>query len=125
MRKFVLPILLLILGLVIFAACGNDDHEIVGTWIWNDCPNIPPSTPITFNSNGTGNRDWFSGFLGGAPEHFDWTINGNHLVIDITRGFAIDAGFATRENWTVNISGNSMTISSLDEPGLIYFYTRN
>ena len=118
MYKFLLPLILLF-SVSLLAGCGTDedlsDHPLTGNWVWND----DGITPLNFNADGTGNRDWW-----GLPDNFDWSVNGENLDKDMTSGFVVDNGFLRGERWTFEINGNNLTISSRQEAGLVFHYTR-
>jgi len=108
MKRFVLPILMLILSLVLFAACGgtDDDSDIVGHWTWDD----GNDRSITFNADGTGVRNWW---IGGQVDHFNWTISGTDLEMTMTSGVIFDEPeFRNDELWTATITGNHMLLAS-------------
>lgn len=133
MRKFVLPVLMLVLGLFVFAACGSDspqdvadDNPLIGTWTWP----LMPEWRYVFNADGTGNR----GVPGILLEQFDWwTVGNDHLRLNLTGGYeaaleeVLAAGYdylELEESWTFTISGNNLTIESRQIPGAVLTYTR-
>jgi len=80
------------------------EAQLVGEWNWLG------SWYYTFNDDGTGER------LGlGGNDSFRWTVSGDELRITVN-------GFT--ERWAVEISGNNMTLSSNQAPGLDFDYTR-
>lgn len=97
-------------AVVILTACGGDiDENLVGTWGWEDAP----IWAYTFNEDGTG----FRGILGSEID-FTWNVNNGELRITCPERL-----FNVRnERWSYTISGNVLTLSSLQggDQGLRY-----
>ena len=135
MKKFVLPFLLAVLGLMVLTGCNNDDNNgggsgttastsnIVGVWDWTD-----PDSGMTvigyygFDANGTG----VAGFEG-IVSYFNWRTSGNNLYITHTSGFTFDLVGGFTEEWTYTLTNNNNTlrIDSRQEAGVTWTYTRN
>ena len=123
MRKILLPALLLIVGLFVFAACGgNDDNNnnannqeqdsrIVGMWSFEFMGMVLPNA-YDFRADGTGTR-WPGEEY---EDRFNWHTNGNNLYVTMTSGAAFDNPlFLNNENWTFTISGDTLTLTSRQE----------
>ncbi|MCL2247929.1 MAG: hypothetical protein FWC13_01515 [Oscillospiraceae bacterium] len=82
--------------------------ELLGTWEWF----WDPEVTLTFNANGTGERDF-----GEGPEHFEWYAeDGNHLVI----GAGIGA-----ESWSYTVAADGiLLIESRQAPDLFLEFGR-
>lgn len=124
MRRFVLPILLLIVGLFVFAACGRDDAHadspLVGSWSFMGTP------WYTFNDDGTGTRPTHHDFVGTGADSFTWSTRNDQLTITLTAGPVFnDAMYDNTESWTFTISGNTLTLSSNQVEGIVWAYTRS
>jgi len=86
------------------------DEALVGEWRWAD----DDIFVMTFYSDGTGTRNWMNVDV---LEAFMW-FTSNGMYLDIYSD-TID------EVWMYMVSGNNLTIESLDIPGLVYNYVRN
>ncbi|MCL2575589.1 MAG: hypothetical protein FWE33_04065 [Defluviitaleaceae bacterium] len=120
MKKFVLPVVLLVLGLLVFAACNSSqdvdqNNPLIGAWSWDE---VALDYTYTFNADGTGSR---GGVMFGF-ENFTWwtTNNDSRLELRITNP---DEGNLANQSWNVILNGNSLTLESrqTDE---VYHYTR-
>ncbi|MCL2620668.1 MAG: hypothetical protein FWD97_07025 [Defluviitaleaceae bacterium] len=116
MKKIILPALLLVFGLVLFAGCGNRDGDaspLVGSWDWED-------TLIgyyVFNADGTGIRH--------SVNHFEWHTDGDLLTLNFVSGPLFDSHFTNNELWTwVMTDNNTLTITSRHMEGFTWTYTR-
>jgi len=133
MKKFILPSLLLVLGLFIFTACGGDrpqsvdeSNPLIGEWEWN----LYDGLFMEFNADGTGSRNWWEG----DPQTFDWwTVGDDLLRVNITGGYEeAEAALATEgyllnldEHWTFSFIGNDvLIIESRQVAGEIWTYHR-
>jgi len=87
------------------------DSNLVGTWLWYD------DFEYVFNVGGTGHRQ-------GADiphEPFTWATAGPALIMT----FDDVAIFGVMlERWAYNISGNTLSLDSLQADGLVFDYTR-
>lgn len=122
MRKFILPVLLLILGMFVFVGCGSDqsDSPLVGTWGWE----FDSEWVYTFRADGTGTRG--GGTLQPTLENFTWSERSGGTVVrlDLTSGPVFDnPQYQNRQDWNFTISGNSLTLSN-DATGEVYTYIR-
>jgi len=121
MRKFLLPVLLLVVGLFVFAACGRDDDTadspLVGGWDFQ-------STPwYTFNADGTGTRPTHLGT--GGNDSFNWSTRNGVLTITLTAGPVFNnAALTNVESWNYTISGSVLTLASNQVADEIWDYTR-
>ncbi|MCL2752652.1 MAG: DUF5640 domain-containing protein [Defluviitaleaceae bacterium] len=126
MKKFLLPALVLVLGLFVLAACGgsnNDtqgqDSRLVGMWSFEFEGMVSPDA-YDFRADGTGFR-WPGT---DAQDTFDWHTDGNNLYINITSGFILTIGGVDVEEWTFSISGNTLTLTSRQVPGHVEVFVR-
>ena len=79
------------------------NNEIVGEWHWDETN----TWYYTFNADGTGEQ---------FPDTaFTWTVDGNELTVMMD-------GLPLRWEWV--ISGDTLTLSSLDVPDMVFSYTR-
>ena len=109
MKKFILPALLLILGLFVFAGCGSDqaDSPLVGEWVWE----FDSEWIYVFRADGTGTRG--GGEFQPELENFTWSERSRGTVVrmDMTSGPLANE----RHEWTFTISGNVLTMESTIE----------
>ncbi|MCL2855768.1 MAG: hypothetical protein FWE21_09165 [Defluviitaleaceae bacterium] len=120
MRKFVLPVIMLVFGLALLTGCGDRpvpvtaDNPLIGTW---DFPGIPGF--YVFNADGTGNR-------GLGLDFFDWWTDGDLLAMNMTSGYAHSGRYINNERWTFTLSDNDNTlrINSRQDRNLSFTYTR-
>ena len=104
--------------LIFLSACGGD-HELVGTWIWND----NDAWTYTFNSDGTGIRG--DGSSVHPVTEFEWSIyeeDGNegelHLTCPIAM-FGVDI-----ERWDFSVNNDVLILNSLQGGGQNLRYNR-
>jgi|GEM_PF-1208607 len=130
MRKFLAGVLVLLMAagmLVVFTGCGNNDDPIinedpvinplVGTWAWMGRPYY------VFNEDGTGTRDASSVFEAAHP--LAWTTESGTLTICITPSYCDSVeDCVLPELWSYTIVGDSLTITSQQEAGMTFTYTR-
>jgi len=121
MKKILILMLVLAMSMMAFTACGNGDSDsnegnpLVGFWVWAD----DGITPLNFDVDGTGNRNWWGGF-----DFFNWTTDGNHLRMDMTSGIVYDLDFTNNESWTFTIDGDSLRIESRQAEDMVFYYNR-
>jgi len=96
-------------------AVGSPQHDPVlfGTWGWEEVP----EWAYTFNSDGTGLR-----VLPDGEETFLWETEGNELWLN--RGANIPQGELQYEHWRFSISGDILTIESMQVEDVILNYIR-
>ena len=92
---------------------GQQYPALVGTWGWEEAP----EWAYTFNSDGTGTR-----VISDVSESFLWETVGNELWLD--RGINTPAGELRYEQWAFNISGDMLTIESMQVAGTSLNYIR-
>ena len=85
----------------------DEERELLGTWSWDTFS----TTRITFNEDGTGNRNWF------GSEEFTWFYLFEELTL-----FCVD--FEWTESWSVTIEDDEMELQSNDNPFMRYTYRR-
>ncbi|MCL2350245.1 MAG: hypothetical protein FWC67_02075 [Defluviitaleaceae bacterium] len=117
MKKFVLPVLLLVMGLVLLTACGGgsrrqdveSDNPLIGTWSWN----WDDSWRYVFNADGYGTRG-----VSGTPgfERFEWWTEGNDLLrLNMTSGHIFDnRNYRNDYRFTFTINGDELTLDNRD-----------
>ncbi|MCL2521527.1 MAG: DUF5640 domain-containing protein [Erysipelotrichales bacterium] len=112
--KKLFGIIILIFGIFLLTGCnaGEINQDFVGTWEWLH----GPEWRYVFNADGTGNRG-----VPGDTETFSWSTNNDR--ININRNQAA-SGEIRNERWSFIISGNSLTLNSLQEAGLSFSYIR-
>jgi len=113
-KYLLMAILVAVMSLALTASASSTDSELAGTWAWDHMH----EWVYVFNADGTGTRG-----VEGEMESFTWTIAGtNELRLD--RGAGIPAGEIRNERWTYSISGDVLTIDSLQEAGMSFSYIR-
>jgi len=116
MKKFTKVLAMAVIAVVtvvLLTACGSDDHELVGTWRWDD----NPAFTYVFNNDGTGTR-------GGSPDvpvtNIEWRVSGNVLYIECPNAiFGVHS-----EEWYWTIEGRTLTLVSRQAVNLSFTYTR-
>jgi hypothetical protein len=85
------------------------EQAFVGLWEFRDDTDYF----LAFDANGSGRRNWFT-----HNDAFTWTTSGGHHL-SMADGDYLD-------RWTFNLTNgeNTLTITSRDEPGLVYVYNR-
>jgi len=116
MKKLLAVVALLVfaLGALTLVSCSSEqDEAVVGTWNLEGLD----SYRYVFNEDGTGSRG------GGIfeVETFRWSTSGDRL--NINRDEAA-RGEIRNERWTYSISGNTLTIDSQQESGLVFRLSR-
>jgi len=108
MRKFLVLIaaVMLIGGALLLTGCGGRDSDLVGTWSFNDVPEIT----VTFNEDGSGRWSHDMGF----GTRFTWRTSGSNL------DWTYD-GSSDRMRTTYTVSDTTFTWS---DSGITFRYTR-
>ena len=122
MKKLIYSLLLLVAGLVVFAACGGNNQsggnapELAGRWELVDIPSVA----ITFNQDGTGNRNW------NGAEVFEWHNADADLYVNLVSGFedardrllAQGLDMILNEEWTFEITKDTLSLTSRQDPDM-------
>lgn len=122
MKKFLLPVLLLVMGLMVFAACGAQDvdpnNPLIGRWTWDE----HTTYVYTFNADGTGTR---GGALFGGLEGFTWWTTNNDSRLELRMDTRV-SGQATNQPWDITWNGNDqITLTSrLRGSSEVFTYSR-
>ena len=132
MKKYILMVLVILIGLVVFAGCGSSnrgqqavdaDNPLIGTWRWDD----DSDWRYIFYADGRGERgDPDHEYFYGPIEHFAWwTVGEDRLRIDLDDpdGSIAAEGYITEESWNFKINGRTLTLDSR-QSDLLYYYTR-
>jgi len=89
-------------------------NPLVGTWAWDEMA----EWRYVFNADGTGSR----GIAGIEVQYFIWSTDGTRLNIDLIG--ELSPLFIRDERWTFSISGDVLTIESLQVDGMVYSYIK-
>ena len=111
--KKVLALLFVVLLMIGLVACGgggsDEDHEIVGRWVFEG----DPSWVTTFNADGTGTHaiDW------GFGTSFEWSIRGGGGILRWNY-----SGHPSMDT-SISLSGDVLDITMAD--GTVFRYLRD
>ena len=104
-KKIISLTLVALFAVVFLTACGGDDHELVGTWVWEG----DTAFTYTFNDNGTGSRGGNADF---PTADFEWHVDEdeeNLLLIECSVSmFGVNS-----ERWNFIVEDDAIVLTSL------------
>jgi len=134
MKRFILPIFILIAALLVMSACGarnatdprqdvEPNNPLIGTWDFEFEGVVLPGFKV-LNADGTGHRGYLD-IPGGWDRFVWWTDGDDHFRMNMTSGAVFsDSNYINNESWTFTLVGDNLTLESRQQRGFVEHWVR-